>query len=205
MQIFLYIADFIVPFIILAVVIYGLLSKIHVYDTFIKGARSGFLTVVRLMPTLIGLMAAVGVRVPPGFLDFLGQLLGQFTAGIGFPGELVPLSIVKMFSSSAATRAFAGRFQRIWDRFPHRTHRLDFHVLHRDDFLYHERLLYDRAYPKIPLYPHRRHDCHLCRTRRKCCAGRYDAVIFLPAYALSAAPCYSCQDCLEQKVVLKLY
>lgn len=111
MQIFLYIADFIVPFIILAVVIYGLLSKIHVYDTFIKGARSGFLTVVRLMPTLIGLMAAVGVLRASGFLDFLGQLLGQFTAGIGFPGELVPLSIVKMFSSSAATGLLLDAFK----------------------------------------------------------------------------------------------
>ena len=46
MHILIYISDFIVPFIILAVVIYGLLSGINVYDTFIKGARSGFLTVI---------------------------------------------------------------------------------------------------------------------------------------------------------------
>ena len=31
------------------------------------------------------------------------QATGQFTSLIGFPGELVPLSVVKMFSSSAAT------------------------------------------------------------------------------------------------------
>ena len=103
MQIFLYISDFIVPFIILAVVVYGLLCRINVYDAFIKGARSGFLTVIRIMPTLIGLMAAVGILRASGFLDFLAGLLGQFTSLIGFPGELVPLSVVKMFSSSAAT------------------------------------------------------------------------------------------------------
>ena len=68
MQLFLYIADFIVPFIVLAVVIYGLLSKVHVYDCFIKGAKSGFLTVIRLMPTLIGLMAAVGILRASGFI-----------------------------------------------------------------------------------------------------------------------------------------
>lgn len=103
MHVFIYISNFIVPFLILAVIIYGLLSGINVYDSFIKGARSGFLTVVRLMPTLIGLMAAVGILRASGFLDFLARLIGQFSGLIGFPGELVPLSIIKMFSSSAAT------------------------------------------------------------------------------------------------------
>ena len=103
MHILVYISDFIVPFIILSIVIYGLLAGVNVYDTFIKGARSGFLTVIRLMPTMIGLMAAVGILRASGFLDFLASLIGQFSSHIGFPGELIPLSIVKMFSSSAAT------------------------------------------------------------------------------------------------------
>lgn len=33
----------------------------------------------------------------------LSALIGRFTDYIGFPGELVPLTVVKMFSSSAAT------------------------------------------------------------------------------------------------------
>ena len=103
MQILLYISDFIVPFIVLSIVTYGLLSGVNVYETFIKGAKSGFLTVIRLMPTLIGLMAAVGILRASGFLDFLSSVIGRFSAYIGFPGELVPLTIVKMFSSSAAT------------------------------------------------------------------------------------------------------
>lgn len=103
MQFFLYITDFIVPFIILAIVTYGVLMKTNVYDNFIKGAKSGFLTVIKIMPTLIGLMVAVGILRASGFLDFLSSLIGHFTSYIGFPGELVPLTIVKMFSSSAAT------------------------------------------------------------------------------------------------------
>ena len=55
------------------------------------------------MPTLSGLMVAVGVLRASGFLDFLAGLMQQFTGKIGFPGELVPLTLVKMFSSSAAT------------------------------------------------------------------------------------------------------
>ncbi|CUN86579.1 spore maturation protein [Muricomes sp. OA1] len=103
MQFFLYITDFIVPFIILAIVTYGILMRTNVYDNFIKGAKSGFFTVIKIMPTLIGLMVAVGILRASGFLDFLSSIIGHFTAYIGFPGELVPLTIVKMFSSSAAT------------------------------------------------------------------------------------------------------
>lgn len=103
MQILVYISDFIVPFIVLSIVIYGLLLNVNVYETFIRGAKSGFLTVIRIMPTLIGLMAAVGILRASGFLDFLAEVIGQFSSYIGFPGELVPLIVVKMFSSSAAT------------------------------------------------------------------------------------------------------
>lgn len=103
MNLLVYISDFIVPFLILSIVVYGMLKHVNVYDSFIKGARSGFLTVIRLMPTLIGLMAAVGILRASGFLDFIASVIGQFSSMVGFPGELVPLTVVKMFSSSAAT------------------------------------------------------------------------------------------------------
>lgn len=103
MQLLVYISNYIVPFLILSIIVYGLSTKVNVYETFIKGAKSGFFTVVRIMPTLIGLMAAVGILRASGFLDFISGLLENFTGRIGFPGELVPLTIVKMFSSSAAT------------------------------------------------------------------------------------------------------
>lgn len=103
MHILVYISDYIVPLIVLCVVVYGLLSGINVYETFIRGARNGFLTVIRIMPTLIGLMAAVGILRASGFLDFMSSFIGQFSSSVGFPGELVPLTVVKMFSSSAAT------------------------------------------------------------------------------------------------------
>ena len=99
----LYLSDIIIPLVIFIVLSYGLLQKVDVYSTFIKGARSGLLTVVKIVPTLIGLMTAVGILRASGFLDFVAGILGRFTKYIGFPGELVPLTIVKMFSSSAAT------------------------------------------------------------------------------------------------------
>lgn len=48
-------------------------------------------------------MTATGILRASGFLDVISSFIGKFTNLIGFPGELVPLSIVKMFSSSAAS------------------------------------------------------------------------------------------------------
>lgn len=103
MQLFLFVSDMIIPMVIFGIVCYGVLMKVEVYDTFIKGAKSGFFTVIKIMPTLIALMVAVGILRASGFLDMLSSLIGQFSDYIGFPGELVPLTVVKMFSSSAST------------------------------------------------------------------------------------------------------
>ena len=103
MNIFVYISDFIVPAIILLIVTYGVLEKVKVYDTFVKGAKKGFYTVIKILPTLVGLMVAVGVLRASGFLEFLSELIGKITDGLGFPLQLVPLAVVRLFSSSAAT------------------------------------------------------------------------------------------------------
>lgn len=98
-----HISDLIIPVIIFYVIAHGLAARSNVYEDFIKGAEDGFRTVIRIMPTLIGLMVAVGVLRASGFLDFLGGLASGAAARLGFSSELIPLMLVKMFSSSAAT------------------------------------------------------------------------------------------------------
>ncbi|MDY3919444.1 MAG: spore maturation protein [Candidatus Limivivens sp.] len=98
-----FLSAYMVPFVIFYVVAYGLLKKCKVYESFINGARDGFQTVIKIMPTLIGLMVAVGVLRASGVLDLLSGILGSLLAFTGFPSELIPYVIVRMFSSSAAT------------------------------------------------------------------------------------------------------
>lgn len=103
MNFLIYISNFIIPLLIFYVVATGIARKKNVYDIFIKGANEGLKTVVNIMPTLIGLMVAVGILRASGFLEFIGEVIGSLTNAIGLPSEIVPLIIVKMFSSSAAT------------------------------------------------------------------------------------------------------
>lgn len=99
----LLVSNMVIPLLILWIVGYGVQKKVDVYQSFIKGANDGFYTVIRIMPTLIGLMCAVGILRASGFLEKVGDILGRLTEPVGFPGELMPLTVVKMFSSSAAT------------------------------------------------------------------------------------------------------
>lgn len=103
MSFLLYISNMMVPLVVFGIVALGISKKIPVYDEFIKGAKKGFGTVLKIMPTLVGLMMAVGILRASGFLDLLAELIGKVTVHLGFPSQLVPLAIVRMFSSSAAT------------------------------------------------------------------------------------------------------
>ncbi len=98
-----YLSHFMIPFFILYIVGYGIASRRNIYHDFLKGTEDGLYMVLKLCPTLIGLMTAVGVLRASGFLDFLGDFLGKFTGRFGMPSEVVPLAVVRLFSSSGAT------------------------------------------------------------------------------------------------------
>ena len=86
-RVMLYISDLIVPFLIFYVVAEGLAAKRPVYDDFVKGAKDGLKTVVQILPTLVGLMVAVGVLRASGFLDFLrSDGKGAFPVGASAAG-----------------------------------------------------------------------------------------------------------------------
>lgn len=102
MKILMYLSSCLIPLLVFSIVGYGLLSKENVYECFVKGASEGLRTVTDILPTLVGLMTAVGILRASGLLEAIAVHLGKWLSGTGFPAELVPLSIVRMFSSSAA-------------------------------------------------------------------------------------------------------
>lgn len=103
MNFIVYLSNYIIPFLFLYIIGYGLLTKTPIYDEFITGSKDGFKVVLDIMPTLIGLMIAIGILRASGSLDLLSRLLKPLTDLLHFPSELLPISLVKMFSSSAAT------------------------------------------------------------------------------------------------------
>lgn len=93
MNLFYYISDFIIPILIVYILVTGLAAKIPVYDEFVKGAAEGIHTVLKILPTLVGLMVAVGMLRASGFLELISRLLAvpaamdPFSGGTGSTGN----------------------------------------------------------------------------------------------------------------------
>lgn len=103
MSILLYISNLMIPMMFLAIIIYGFYKRIQVFDYFIEGAREGFNIVLMILPTVIGLMVAVGILRASGALDILVWLVAPFVRSFEFPEESLPLVLMRLVSSSAAT------------------------------------------------------------------------------------------------------
>lgn len=103
MKFLMYLSDCLIPLLIVYIIAIGISKKNPVYDQFVEGAKDGLKTVVNILPTLIGLMIGVGILRASGFLDFLAFLLQKPMEFLGIPSQLVPMILVRMFSSSAAT------------------------------------------------------------------------------------------------------
>ena len=103
MKLISYISVFMIPVLILYILGYGLIAKRNIYNDFVEGAEEGLKIVWRLVPTLIGLMTAVGVLRASGFLEFLGGILSKASGALDIAPELFPLGLVRLFSSGAAT------------------------------------------------------------------------------------------------------
>lgn len=103
MRVMEHFSDLIVPVLIFYIVGYGYVNKVKVYESFLEGAQEGLKIVLQILPTLIGLMIAVGMLRASGFFELLAGLFGGVTEAVGLPGQLIPLLVVKLFSASAAT------------------------------------------------------------------------------------------------------
>lgn len=102
MTIINYLSNLAIPFIILLILIYGLIEKNKVFDTFLNGAKEGIEIVVKIFPTLIGLFVAVGVLRNSGVLDFIIKLIYPIVSFFNIPTEIMPLAILRPISGSAS-------------------------------------------------------------------------------------------------------
>jgi spore maturation protein B len=91
-----------IPVIFLLILGAGLLKDVPVFDAFVEGAREGIGTIVRILPSLVGLMTAIGVLRASGALDFLVFLLKPLVSVLGIPPEAVPLALLRPVSGSAS-------------------------------------------------------------------------------------------------------
>ena len=127
-------SDIMIPMVIFWIVGYGMVSGVKVYETFLKGAKEGLRIVVEILPTLVGLMMAVGILRTSGF----------FAAD--------PAAYRKNVLFLCGYRAGAGYFQDLRPGLLCRDADINPYELYRDDFLYHECVFSGGKGNENPLY-----------------------------------------------------
>ena len=90
------------PLTLCGVALYGTARRVDVYGALVQGAGSGLETLVRIVPSLVGLMTAVYMLRASGALDLAAQALSPVMERLGLPAELLPLMLVRPVSGSAA-------------------------------------------------------------------------------------------------------
>ena len=111
MDILIFLSEFMVPLTVFYIVGSGILAKRPVFDDFLDGAKSGMKTVADILPTLIGLITAVGVVRASGLLDAITDICAGAAGLFYIPQELVPITLVRLVSNSAATGLLLDMFR----------------------------------------------------------------------------------------------
>ena len=82
-----------VPLIIGGVALYAAFRRVDVYAALVRGAGAGLDTLLRIVPSLVGLLTAVYMLRASGALDLLAGLLAPVMGRLRLSPELLPLML----------------------------------------------------------------------------------------------------------------
>ncbi|HCB10823.1 MAG TPA: spore maturation protein [Cyanobacteria bacterium UBA11991] len=95
------------PAIILVVLIVGLIKKVPVYEEFTDGAKDGFKVAVNIIPYLVAIIVGISMFRACGAIDILSGWLAPLLNKFHIPADILPLTIVRSLSGSAALGVFS--------------------------------------------------------------------------------------------------
>ncbi len=96
------ISMFFIPFLILAILTYGIFNKVPIYEAMVEGAKEGFDIAVKIIPFLVTILVAIGMFKASGVLSLFVNFISQFTLKLGLPGEAIPMALLRPLSGSGA-------------------------------------------------------------------------------------------------------
>ncbi len=99
---------------IVAVIAWGAVRKLEVYELFVEGAKEGFTTAINIIPYLVAMLVAIAALRGSGIFDLVINGISMVVAGLGLPTEFVaslPTGLMKPFSGSGARAMMLESFQ----------------------------------------------------------------------------------------------
>lgn len=102
MNVINYISNIAVPFTILLIIVYGIVEKNKVFDSFLDGAKEGMKIVYNIFPTLLGLFLSINILRESGIIDAIIHFVNPILVFFKIPAEILPLALLRPISGSAS-------------------------------------------------------------------------------------------------------
>ena len=98
--------NFVLPFMVVSIIAYGLYKKVKVFDCFIEGAKKGLFTVYELLPTITGLVLAVTMLQKSGGMELIAKAFSPISNLLGIPQEVTPMALLSPVSGGGSLSLF---------------------------------------------------------------------------------------------------
>lgn len=103
-------SNYILPIIIFIIVLYAIIKKINMYDSFIKGTKEGLEISLTIFPSILAIIFASRIFIASGFLDFILTLLKPILTTLSFPIQIFPMVILRPISGNASLSLMIDNF-----------------------------------------------------------------------------------------------
>lgn len=97
-----YIADLMIPLMVIVVIGYGFYKKTDIYDAFTDGAKESFDMIFTMFPCLLGMIFGINIFLKSGVLDLIFQFLNPFFEFLKIPLDVLPMALMRPISGSSA-------------------------------------------------------------------------------------------------------
>ncbi len=100
------VSQLIIPLFIFFVLIYAVIKKIKVYESFIFGAKDGFEIILKIFPYILAIFIAIKTFQSSGAIEFIKNIFSAIFNILNIPIEVLYISLIKPFSGSASLAVF---------------------------------------------------------------------------------------------------
>jgi len=101
----------IIPLIIMAILAFGYLRGVKVYEVATEGAKEGFQVAIRIIPFLVMILAAIAMFKASGAFGLVADALSPLTNILGIPVEVLPVALMRPLSGSGSFGAMSALVQ----------------------------------------------------------------------------------------------
>lgn len=97
-----WVSDLAIPLLIAGILVSAALKKVPVYDEFVRGAKEGIATSLRILPFLLAMFIAIGVLRSSGALELAMHAVSPVLRVVKVPPEVAPLAVIRPISGTGS-------------------------------------------------------------------------------------------------------